>query len=87
MFVFNHQLPKLCTDNQEYMIILPLLCFLLFSFAILPKLIILLCIKMVIKTKSHPRVTYLDKNNFYGWEMINVVYVSNLESVKSNKRF
>ena len=42
---------------------------------------------MVIKTKSHPRVTYLDKNNFYGWEMINVVYVSNLESVKSNKRF
>ena len=38
------------------------------------------------KTKSHPRVTYLDTNNFYGWAVINVVYGSNLESVKSNKR-
>ena len=42
---------------------------------------------MVIKTKSHPRVTDLDANNFYGWAMINAVYGSNLESVKSNKRF
>ena len=39
-----------------------------------------------IKTKSHPKVTYLDTNNFYGWAVINVVYGSNLESVKSNKR-
>ena len=36
---------------------------------------------MVIKTKSHPRVTDLDVNNFYGWAMINAVYGSNLESV------
>ena len=42
---------------------------------------------MVIETKSHPRVTDLDANNFYGWAMINAVYGSNLESVKSNKRF
>ena len=42
---------------------------------------------MVIKTKSHPRVTDLDVNNFYGWAMINAVYGTNLESVKSNKRF
>ena len=40
---------------------------------------------MVIKTKSHPRVTYLDTNNFYGLA-INVVYCSNLESVSLVKR-
>ena len=41
---------------------------------------------MVIKTKSHTNVTYLDTNNFYGL-VINAVYESNLESVKSNERF
>ena len=40
---------------------------------------------MVIKTKSHPRITYLDTNNFYGLA-INVVYCSNLESVSLVKR-
>ena len=40
---------------------------------------------MVIKTKSHPRVTDLDANNFYGWAMINAVYGSNLESVKRDR--
>ena len=39
------------------------------------------------KTKSYPRVTYLDTNNFYGWAIINALYGSNLESVKSNRRF
>ena len=38
------------------------------------------------KIKSHPKVTYLDTNNFYGLA-INAVYGSNLESVKSNDRF
>ena len=43
---------------------------------------------MVIGTKSHPRVTYLDTNNFYFWA-IDAVYGSNLESVKwkCNRRF
>ena len=36
---------------------------------------------MVIGTKSHPRITYLDTNNFYFWA-IDAVYGSNLESVK-----
>ena len=40
---------------------------------------------MVIKTKSHPRVTYLDTNNFYGLA-INAVYGSNLKSVNLVKR-
>ena len=40
---------------------------------------------MVIQTKSHPRVTYLDTNNSYGLA-INVVYCSNLESVSLVKR-
>ena len=40
---------------------------------------------MVIKTKSHPRVTYLHANNFYGMA-INAVYGSNLESVNLAKR-
>ena len=40
---------------------------------------------MVIRTKSNPRVTYLDTNNFYGW-LINAVYGSNLESVNLSKR-
>ena len=40
---------------------------------------------MVIKTKSHPRITYLDTNTFYGLA-INVVYCSNLESVSLVKR-
>ena len=40
---------------------------------------------MVIETKSHPRVAYLDMNNFYGWA-INAVYGSNLESVNLSKR-
>ena len=38
------------------------------------------------KTKSYPKVTYLDTNNFYGWA-INAVYGSNLESVNLAKRF
>ena len=40
---------------------------------------------MVIKTKSHTNVTYVDTNNFYGL-VINAVYESNLESVKSNEK-
>ena len=40
---------------------------------------------MVIKTKSHANVTYVDTNNFYGL-VINAVYESNLESVKSNEK-
>ena len=36
------------------------------------------------KTKSHPVVTYLHRNNFYG--AINAVYGSNLESVNLAKR-
>ena len=44
---------------------------------------------MTIKTKakSHPRVTYLGTNNFYGQAAINAAYGSNLKSVKSNKGF
>ena len=43
---------------------------------------------MVIGTKSHPRVTYLDTNNFY-FSATDAVYGSNLESVKwkCNRRF
>ena len=37
------------------------------------------------KIKSHPRVTYLDTNNFYGLAL-NSVYGSNLESVNLAKR-
>ena len=33
---------------------------------------------MEIGTKPHPRVTYLDKNNFYVWA-ITAVYGSNIE--------
>ena len=40
---------------------------------------------MVIKSKSHSRVTYLDTNNFY-WA-IDSVYGSNLESGNLAKRF
>ena len=40
--------------------------------------------KIETKTKSHPRVTYLDTNKFY-WA-INAVYGSNLESVNLSKR-
>ena len=40
---------------------------------------------MVIKTKSHTNVTYVDTKNFYGL-VINAVYESNLESVKSNEK-
>ena len=40
---------------------------------------------MVIKTKSHSRVTYLDTNNFY-WT-INSVYGSNLERGNLAKTF
>ena len=41
---------------------------------------------MVIKTKSHPRVTCLvDKNNFYDWA-INAVHGSKLESDNLAKR-
>ena len=41
---------------------------------------------MVIKTKSHRRVTYLvDTNNFYGWA-INAVHGSKLESDNLVKR-
>ena len=40
---------------------------------------------MVIKTKSHTNVTYVDTNNFYGL-VINALYESNLESVKSNEK-
>ena len=36
------------------------------------------------KTKSHPGVTYLHRNNIYG--AINAVYGSNVESVKLAKR-
>ena len=40
---------------------------------------------MVIKTKSHPMITYLDTNNFYGLAII-AVYSSNLKSVNLVKR-
>ena len=40
--------------------------------------------KIETKTKSHPRVTYLDTNKFY-WA-INAVYDSNLERVNLSKR-
>ena len=41
---------------------------------------------MVIKTKSHPRLTHLvDTNNFYGWAII-AIYGSKLESVIQAKR-
>ena len=40
--------------------------------------------KIETKTKSHPRVTYLDTNKFY-WA-INAIYGSNLESVNLSKR-
>ena len=38
------------------------------------------------KTKSHPKVTYLDMNNFYGWA-INAVYGFYLESASLYKDF
>ena len=38
-----------------------------------------------IKIKLHPRVFYLDGNNFYGW-VINAVYGSNLESDNLDKK-
>ena len=37
------------------------------------------------KVKSHPKVTYIDTNNFY-W-VINAVYGSSLESGNLAKRF
>ena len=40
--------------------------------------------KIKAKTKSHPVVTYLHRNNFYG--AINAVYGSNVESVNLAKR-
>ena len=41
---------------------------------------------MVINTKSNPRVTYLDTNNFYGW-VVNAVYGSNLKDLTYLKDF
>ena len=41
---------------------------------------------MVIETKSHPKVAYLDMNNFHDWA-IDAVYASNLESDSLDKNF